>query len=79
MAVPAIPVVSVLVRELHTFFYGILIDRFCSNNRRTYSMVYRGVGGVVEVVRPKVGAAEGRFGGGGGGPGTPSNPPGNIL
>ena len=27
---------------------------------------YRGVGGVLEVVRPKVGAAEGRFGGGSG-------------
>ena len=34
----------------------------------------RGIGGVSEVVRPKVGTAEGRFGGGSGGP-----PPGNFC
>ena len=36
--------------------------------------IIRGVGGVLEVVRPKVGAAEGRVGGGSGGP-----PPGKFC
>ena len=42
--------------------------------RKIYNIPIRGVGGVLEVVRPKVGAAKGRVGGGSEGP-----PPGKFC